>query len=194
MTIPLWIKLAFTLMTLVIVVVYWVQYGPGNFLWFSDIALFAAAIALWLESSLLASMMALAVALPELFWIVSYFWRLLTGRRLSGLTDYMFDPAKPRYLRALSLFHVPLPFVLLWLVWELGYDPLALPAQTLLAWVVLPLCYWLTDPAENVNWVHGFGQPPVKRLPPLAHLGLAMLAFPIAVYVPSHFLFLAVFP
>ena len=48
--IPLWIKIAYTLFICVLVPVYWVQYGPGNFLWFSDIALFVTAAALWLET------------------------------------------------------------------------------------------------------------------------------------------------
>lgn len=193
MTIPLWIKLTYTLATAVIAVVYWIKYGPGNFLWFSDIALLATVPALWFESGLLASMMALAVLLPELFWNISFFGRLLTGRRISGLTDYMFDSTRPLYLRALSLFHVPLPVLLVWMVWRLGYDPEALPAQIALAWVVLPLCYWLTDPVENINWVHGFGHPPVKRLPPLAHLGLAMLGFSLMVYLPAHILLRVLF-
>ena len=48
----------------------------------------------------------------------------------------MFDPDKPRYLRALSLFHIVLPLTLLWLVARLGYDARALVAQTMLAWIV----------------------------------------------------------
>ena len=41
--IPLWLKVACTLFICILVPVYWIQYGPGNFLWFSDIALFGAA-------------------------------------------------------------------------------------------------------------------------------------------------------
>jgi len=65
--IPLWLKLAYTLFICVVVPVYWLQYGPGNFLWFSDLALLATTAALWLENSLLVSMMAVSVltdALP----------------------------------------------------------------------------------------------------------------------------------
>ncbi len=79
-------------------------------------------IALWLESPLLASMMTLAIALPELAWNADFFGRLLTGRRLLGLSDYMFDSRYRPFLRALSLFHVLLPIVLVWTVHRLGYD------------------------------------------------------------------------
>src|SRR6266699_236026 len=64
-TLPLWVKVAHTLFVAVLVPVYWRRYGPGNFLWFSDLALFGALAALWLESPLLASMQAVSVSLLE---------------------------------------------------------------------------------------------------------------------------------
>lgn len=188
MLIPLWIKIAYTLFAAVTVAVYSVKYRFGNFLWFSDIALLMTVPALWLESSLLASMTAVGVVLPEVLWNVSYFGQLLTGRRVTGLTDYMFDRGKPLYLRALSLFHVFLPVMLLWMVDVLGYSPTAWVAQTALAWVVLPLAYCCTAPADNVNWVFGPGTEPQKRMPPLAYLGLLMIGFPVLVYLPTHWL------
>jgi hypothetical protein len=184
--IPLWLKIAYTLFVALTVVVYATKYPPCNFLWFSDIALLMTVPALWLESALLAGMAAVGVLLPEVLWNASYFWQLVTGRRLSGLADYMFDHAKPRYLRALSLFHVFLPPLLVWMVWRLGYDPAALPAQTVLAWVVLPACYLWTPVAENVNWVFGPGNAPQRRLAPPAYLGLLMAGFPLLVYLPTH--------
>jgi len=191
--IPLWIKIAYTLFAVITVAVYAVKYPPGNFLWFSDIALVLTVPALWLESGLLASMMAIGVLLPEALWNIGYFGRLLTGKRLAGLTDYMFDVHKPRYLRALSLFHVFLPVLLLWMVGRLGYEPQALMAQTALAWIVLPLTYLLTDPSLNVNWVFGPDSGQRKRLPALIHLGLLMIGFPVLVYLPTHVLLQALF-
>ena len=188
MMIPLWIKIAYTLFVAVTVAVYSVKYSLGNFLWFSDIALLTTVPALWLESSLLASMVAVGIILPEVLWNVSFFGQLLTGRRITGLTDYMFDPHKPLYLRALSLFHVFLPVMLLWMIHVLGYAPAAWIAQTALAWAVLPLTYFFTHPGENVNWVFGPGAKPQKRIPPLIYLGLLMIGFPVLVYLPTHLL------
>jgi hypothetical protein len=184
--IPLWLKVSYTAFVCLLVPVYWVKYGPGNFLWFSDIALFATGLALWLESRVLARMMAVGVLLPELVWNVSVLAQLVARGRVSGLADYMFDREKPRYLRALSLFHVALPAILLWMLHRLGYDPRAWIAQTLLAWIVLPATYWLTDPAENVNWVFGPGNSPQRRLPPILYLALLMAFFPLVVYLPTH--------
>ena len=184
--IPLWLKIVYTLFLCVLVPVYWTHWGPRNFLWFSDIALLTTGAALWLESSLLASMMLLAVGLPELAWNVDFFTRLLSRRQVFGLSQYMFDRTKPRYLRGLSLFHVALPLLLVWLVHQLGYDRRALAFQTLLTWIVLPVTYWLTDPAENVNWVHGPMSRPQRWMSPRLYLVLLLVLFPLVLYGPVH--------
>ncbi|MFI4923168.1 MAG: hypothetical protein ACHP6J_05595, partial [Burkholderiales bacterium] len=121
--IPLWIKLAYTLFVAIIVAVYAVKYSSSNFLWFSDIALLFTVPALWFESPFLASMVAVGILLPDMLWNLSFFGQLLTGKRVSGLADYMFDVRRPLYLRALSLFHVILPPLLVWMLARLGYDP-----------------------------------------------------------------------
>jgi hypothetical protein len=183
-------KLSYTSFTAVTVAIYMKKYPLWNFLWFSDVALIVTVPALWLENSLLVSMMLVGVLLPELLWNGAFFVRLATGKRLFGLTDYMFDPTKPKYLRAISLFfHVLLPLLLLWMAVRLGYDSRALIAQTALAWVVLPLSYWLGDPkVENLNWVFGWKAEPQTRIPPLAYLGLVMIGFPLLIYLPTHLL------
>jgi hypothetical protein len=186
--IPLWIKVAYTLMVAVIVPVYLAHYGPANFLWFSDIALIVTGAALWLESPLLVSMMAVGVLLPELLWNVSFLTRLLTGLRVSGLADYMFDARIPKWIRALSLFHVVLPVLMLWMVHRLGYDPRAFPAQTALAWVILPLTYAVTKPEDNINWVFGPGARPQRQVSPPLYLAFVLIFFPLIVYLPTHLL------
>ena len=185
--IALGIKVAYTLFLAVLVPVYWAHYGPRNFLWFSDIALLGSGLAVWLESPLLASMMALAVLLPELAWNLDFLGRLLTGHAMIGMSAYMFDRTLPRYLRALSLFHVLLPAWLLWLVARLGYDPRAWAWQSLLAAVVLPVTYRVTEPSENVNWVHGLGAPRPRRHPWI-YLALLIGSFSVVLYLPPHLL------
>lgn len=186
--IHLGIKIGYTLFLLVLVPVYWAHYGPRNFLWFSDIALLVTGATLWLESPLLASMMALAVLLPELAWNLDFLGRLLTGHPMLGMSAYMFDARIPRYLRALSLFHVPLPVGLVWLVARLGYDRRAWLYQSLLALIVLPVTYRLTERAENVNWVYGLGAPQ-GRLSPRVYLALLIVAFSLVLYLPPHLVF-----
>jgi hypothetical protein len=185
---PDWLKIAYTLFICVLVPVYWRQYRPGNFLWFSDIALFITAAALWLESSLLVSMMALSVIVLESVWIVDFIIGLIARSSVIGLSAYMFDSKISLPIRALSLFHIVLPALLVWLLHRFGYDTRALIAQTVLAWIVLPASYFLTRPAENVNWVYGPGGGPQKWLPAPLYLVLLMLAFPLVLYLPMHLL------
>ena len=186
--IPISLKLAYTLFVCLLVPIYWRQYGPVNFLWFSDIALLVLVPALWLESPLLISMMALAVVLPELAWNVDYFFRLATGVSLIGLTSYMFDATIPPFIRGLSLFHVALPVILIWMLSLLGYDGRALLWQTLVAAAVLPLSYFLSNPRENVNWVYGLGEKPQTKVPAPLFVLFLMLLFPVGVYLPTHLL------
>lgn len=191
--IAIWFKIVYTLFVCLIVPIYWRQYGPANFLWFSDIALLVMVPALWFESPLLTSMMALAVVLPELAWNIDFFFRLATGVSLIGLTNYMFDASIPRFIRGLSLFHVVLPLLLLWMLHRLGYDSRALFSQTLLAAVVLPLSYFFGNPRDNVNWVYGFGEKPQTMLPAPLFVIFLLLMFSLAIYLPMHLVFDRVF-
>jgi hypothetical protein len=163
--IPLGLKVVYTIFVCVLVPIYWREYGPANFLWFSDIALLALVPALWLENALLVSMLALSVVFFEALWNVDFFFRLATGRPLIGLSAYMFDPKIPLFIRGLSCFHIVLPLLLLWMLHRLGYDQRAFLWQTIVALVVLPLSYLVSNARENVNWVYGLGENPQRILP-----------------------------
>jgi hypothetical protein len=191
--IPLSLKIIYTLFACALVPIYWRQYGPANFLWFSDIALLALVPALWLENALLVSMIAISVVFFEALWNVDFFFRLATAKSLIGLSAYMFDPKIPLLIRALSAFHIVLPVLLLWALHRLGYDHRAFLYQTIVALVVLPLSYLVSDPQENVNWVYGFGQNPQKILPASLFLVVLMLLFSLVVYLPTHLLFARIF-
>ena len=183
-------RVLFTALVAVVVPVYLVKYGPANFLWFSDIGLLGICAALWLEQPLLGSMMALAVLLPETVWLVSFLSGVVArDRGVTTLAAYMFDGRIPFFLRALSgAFHLALPPGALWLVYRYGYDDRALLAQTMLAWLVLPATLWLAPPEKNINWVRGLGHPPRLRIALPLHFGLAMLAYPLLIYLPTHLL------
>ena len=183
---PLWLKIAFTLFVLIIIPIYWRQYGASNFLWFSDIALFVTAVALWLENGLLASMMTLSILLLDIAWNIDFAGRLIAGRNVFGLSKYMFDGTIPRPVRLVSLFHIWFPPLLLWMVYRLGYDERALLGQTLVAWLVLPVTYAIADTRENINWVRGPRGEPQKVMPALLYLVLLMLMLPLLIYLPTH--------
>lgn len=186
--IDLWIKVAYTAFVFVLIPVYWKHWGPSNFLWFSDVALILTVPALWLENSLLASMMAVGVLLPEIYWNIELLFRLLTGKSLAGLTNYMFDRTRPLYLRLLSLFHIPLPAVLILMLARLGYDSRAIYFQSFLGLGILLLTYKVTVPEKNINWVFGFGKSPQHRLDSRFFLIFLMVCYCLLLYFPTHML------
>lgn len=186
--IPVWFKLAYTAFVLYVAVVWLRHYGWKNFLWFSDIAFLGAVPAMWLENAALSSVLAVAVLLPEILWNVDYAGRLVLRRRITGLTDYMFEPERPLLLRGLSLFHVPLPLVLVWLLVAYGYDStVGLPGAIVLAAIVLPLSRAVSAPDKNINWVYGLGGVQT-RLPASAYLLVLFAGFVACVFVPTDLL------
>jgi hypothetical protein len=185
---PRWLKLAYTAYMLILVPAYWQHYGPGNFLWFCDVALFLGLAALWLEEPLLASMAAISILVPELVWTADLVASLL-GRRLIGMTDYMFDPAIPPLVRGLTLFHLWLPVVLIAILARLGYDRRALRLQLALGTVVMMAAFVLTGPEVNINRVHQIG-----RFTGVRALGLALVIVPLLSYLPAHLLLRACLP
>jgi hypothetical protein len=191
--IPLWFKLAYTAFVVYVMAVWWRHYGWKNFLWFSDIAFIGAVPAMWLESAALASVLTVAVLLPELLWNVDYALRLVLRRRITGLTDYMFEPERPLLLRGLSLFHVPLPLVLLWMVAAYGYDAsVGLPGAVALGAVVLPWSRMLGTPEKNINWTYGFGARRT-RWPGWVYVPLLFVGFVLFVFVPTDWLMRGLF-
>jgi len=184
--ISLWIKIPYTVFVLVLVPLYWIQYGPQNFLWFSDIALFATLAALWLESRFLVSMTASGVLIFDTVWNFIFFSKLILGAGPEGLVGYMFDPEISVFIRALSLFHVALPIIQLWTLGKLGYDVRAWKYQAVLGWIILFVTYGVTGPEENINWVYGMTQAPQPWLPASLYLAALMLIYPTLICFPTH--------
>ena len=191
--IPVGLKIFYTLFVCALVPIYWRQYGPANFLWFSDVALLALVPALWMENALLVSMLAVSVVFFEALRNIDFFFQFATGKSLIGLSAYMFDPKISLFIRGLSCFHIVLPLILLWGVHRLGYDRRALLWQTIIALFELPLSYVVSNAQDNVNWVYGFGQHRQKILPARVYVILLMLLFPLLVYLPTHLFSVKIF-
>src|SRR5437867_6361606 len=147
------LKIALAGFLAVLVPVYWRTYGPSNFLWVSDIGLFLTVAAVWANNPLLLGM-AVLTALPfELAWSADYIGRLLSGKQMLGITDYMFDSELRVFVRALSFFHVVVPVLWLGLLLKLGYDTRTLRYQVLLFAATAILTLALTDPHDTIYWV-----------------------------------------
>src|SRR5579883_2409752 len=105
-----------TLFVFILIPCYWKKYGPKNFLWLSDIGVFLTFFALWLHSPLLNSMAIIGVMPFEIIWTIDYFYYLLFRRPLLNISDYMFDKSISTFIRALSLFHIVMPIIWLYLL------------------------------------------------------------------------------
>ncbi len=191
---PLALKLAYSAFMAVLVPVYWHYYGPTNFLYFCDVALFITLVGVWLESPLLISMCAVGILAPQALWVIDFLAHM-AGVSITGMTDYMFQADHSLFLRALSLFHGWLPFFLALLVWKLGYDRRALPAWTGLTWMLLPICFFFMPPPTpdpgltpvNINYVWGLSDTaPQSWVPPTLWLAGLMVAMPAALFAPTH--------
>lgn len=173
-----WIALAWLL---VWVPAYWSFYGPVVFLNLCDIAVVMTCAGLWRGSTVLLSMSAVSSLVVDLAWAFDLVWRAVTGHHLIGGTEYMWDPAYPVWLRALSLFHVALPVVLIWSVRRVGYERRAPWLQLGLTAIVL-VASRLVGPAGNPNFAftdpiagRSWGPAPVHLAVILAGLGLIYL-------------------
>lgn len=194
--IPMWLKVLYTAFVCVLVPVYWRDYGPTNFLYFCDVAVFFTLAAVWTESSLLVSMPAVGILGPQLLWMVDFLGGCV-GLSLTGMTAYMFDEQIPFFTRGLSFFHFWLPILIVWLVWRLGYDRRAFRNWAGLATGLMLICYFAMPappgPKENpnlpvnINYVYGLkSDGPQEWLPQGAYLGLMLAGMPLLIYWPTH--------
>ncbi len=193
-TVPLWIKLSFTAFMAVLIPVYWTNYGPTNFLYFCDIALFLTLVAVWTEKPIYASMAAVGIVLPQALWCADFLGSAV-GLPITGMTGYMFKSELSLFLRGLSFFHFWLPFLLVYLVYRLGYSKKAFLYWTLLAWGLVLYCYFFTlaPPAPspnipaNINYVFGWNDAaPQTTMPAWAWLLVLMGLLPTVLYYPAH--------
>ena len=200
--IPLWLKLAYTAFMAVMVPVYLANYGPTNFLYFCDVALIITLIAIWIESRLLVSMCAVGILASQALWVIDFVSNFV-GHPLTGLTDYMFAADHSLFLRGLSLFHGWLPFLLVYLVWRLGYDGRGLVLWTVVAWALVLVCFFFMPPPRpdpgltpvNIDYVWGFSDTePQHWMPPGVWVAALMILLPLVLYLPTHLILRRVMP
>jgi hypothetical protein len=119
------------------------------------------------------------------------------------MTDYMFAADHSLFLRSLSLFHGWLPFLLVYLVWRLGYDRRGFPAWTVVAWILVLICFFFMPPPRpdpglapvNINYVWGMSDTVAQTwMPPAAWVAGLIVLLPLLLYAPVHFLLRRVMP
>jgi hypothetical protein len=150
-----------------------VTYPASTLLWMCGYGNVLVVLGICVESRLILSWQAVALLVPQALYAAEAFARLVTGGRGSG-TSYLFEPAVPFEVRALSFFHFLMPVLLVWAVGRVGYDKRALPVQ-LLAAVMVSLA---SLPVGPINlWCL-----PLAR----EHILAALVLAPLALHWPAH--------
>ena len=202
--IPLWLKIDYTAFLAVMIPVYWLNYGPTNFLYFCDIALFFTLAGIWREDALLVSLPAVGILLPQALWCTDFVLQLFGGK-LTGMTAYMFEENRSLFLRGLSLFHGWLPFLLIYLLKKTGYDRRALAGWTLICIALCLSAYFFLPPSgailadpkipRNINYVFGLDDAaPQTWMPAPAYLLVWITALISIVFIPTHLLLKKLYP
>jgi hypothetical protein len=200
--VPVLLKVAYTAFMAVLIPVYWYYYGLTNFLYFCDAASILTLIAIWPENALLISMACVGIVVMQTYWVIDLLANA-AGYSLTGITDYMFDSSHSLFLRLLSLYHVWLPFLLVYLVWRTGYDRRALLLWTGLAWTLILFCFFATPPPVpnpgltpvNIDYVWGMSDSAAQHwVPSPVWLAGLMIGLPLFAFVPAHFVLTRVMP
>lgn len=191
---PTWIRWSALVWLLVWVPAYWHTWGAANFLHLCDVAVILTCIGLWTNNSLLISSQAVSSLLIDTAWALDAAWRFLTGGHLIGGTEYLFKANSPLWIRLLSLFHIVMPFLLLWALRQIGYDRRGWITQTLIALPVVVSSRLAATPVTNINFV--FTDPFFHRAwgPAPLHLIAVLLFLSFVVYLSTHWLLTRVFP
>jgi len=182
--IPLWLKISWTVFVAVWAPLYWHQYGPQNFLFYCDLGNLLITVGLWLESRLIISWQAVGLLVFQSLYAVDLLGALLLRRHAFGGTEYMFDSAIPVFVRALGLYHIVVPVLLLWAVRRLGYDRRGWKLQTLLMAVVVPINFFW-HPGANVNFARGIGHEQ-HMMPSWLYLVGYLIVAPALIYWPTN--------
>lgn len=194
--VPTWLKISYSAFMAVLIPVYWHYYGPTNFLYFCDVALILTLVGIWIDSPLLISMCAVGIVLQQIVWIIDFISHLF-GFSLLHITDYMFGDT-PLFLRSLSLYHCLVPFLLIYLVWKMGYDRRALAAWSVLATALILICFFFMPPPSpapgltpvNINYVWGPSDYVAQSWVPTGVWVIGLIVgMPVFLYAPVHFMF-----
>lgn len=185
---PLIARLGFSLWMLVWVPIILASQGPQNFWWLCNMAQFILLYAVWRPNRLLVSSQAGTVVLVGIVWTADLALGLAAGGEVALLTGYMFNPELPLSLRLSSLYHLWLPFFVVWLCWYGGYDGRGVWLQCAIGTAGIIGGRLWSDPARNVNFAFAPFNIEQVWLPDGVYLVVLAVGSALLVYVPGHFL------
>lgn len=190
--IPDWLRWLALVWLFVWFPVYWHAWGAANFLHLCDVAVILTCLGLWTNNALVVSSQVVSSVVIDILWALDVAAWLVFHRHFIGGTEYLFDTACPLWIRLLSLFHVIMPAILIWSLGRLGYDRRGFRLQAAIALPVIIASRFVT-PEKNLNFA--LADPFFHRQlgPAPVHLAITYLALVLAVYLPTHLLFVLLY-
>lgn len=190
--IPDWLRWLALVWLFVWFPVYWHAWGAANFLHLCDVAVILTCLGLWTNDALVVSSQVVSSVVIDILWALDVAAWLVFHRHFIGGTEYLFDTACPLWIRLLSLFHVIMPAILIWSLGRLGYDRRGFRLQAAIALPVIIASRFVT-PEKNLNFA--LADPFFHRQlgPAPVHLAITYLALVLAVYLPTHSLFVRLY-
>jgi hypothetical protein len=212
MRVPLWLKLAYHIWLLGWLVSAAKSYPYPHFLWMCYLGNVVVGLALWTENRLLFSWQCCSLFFVDCFWTfdvvaqaISFYsakWghEIFHYKAMFG-TGYMFDPDIDDFRKIISLFHMLMPFLFGWGLLRFGYDRRAIWLQLATCAILYPLTYWISlsfgnleeNKIDNINWVFGLFGKQQHTIPELQMLFVALMLYPIVMYIPANFLLILIF-
>lgn len=170
---------------------YGLAFGAHVFLWLCCLGNVLLLWGVWSRGNRVVSVTAVLVLGVQLCYAVDLVSRLARGVGVWGAVDSLFDVQRPLALRLLSLYHVVVPALLVWLLRRRGYWRGAVFAALAVTGVVFALSLqWVSAlPAWpsfelNLNFVAGFAG---------ASTGDVALRYPLLFLLPTSVLLYRVF-
>jgi len=185
-SVPLMAKVGFSLWMVFWVTVIVIHRGPQNFLWLCNISMFVTLFAIWRPGTLLLSSQVGIVTFVGVFWTLDLVVGLILGFSPTGYTNYMFDEDLSLLVRVTSLYHVGMPFLLLWLVARLGYDHRGPYLQCLIGALGVIGASLFTEAERNINWVYRPFDIEQTWMPEPLWVLVLILVYPLVLYFPGH--------
>jgi len=190
---PEWVRWTALIWLGVWLTIYLKFWGATTFLFLCDIAVILTCLGLFTGNALLLSSQAVSSLVVDTAWMLDIATKLIFDRHLIGGTDYFFDPNYPLWVRLFSLFHVVMPFLLIYAVRRTGYDRRALRLQIVIATVAM-IASRFANAARNINFAfldpilhRQWGSAPV-------HVFAMLAGLTIVIYVPTHAILSRIFP
>lgn len=185
---PLPVRVAFTAWMAVWVPIIVTTHGAQNFWWLCNLTQFILLVAIWRPNPLLVSSQAGTVVLVGIVWSLDLVVGLIVGDSVTGITGYMFDAGIPLVARLSSLYHLGLPFLVLWLCWYQGYDERGVRLQCVIGTLAIIGAWLVSDPERNINYAFAPFHIEQTWMPHGLYVVLLCIATALLVYFPGHWL------